>query len=300
MIRDRIDLNSNDNALYVTSRCNNRCLMCCQPPLADNDLDYYYEKNIRIVDHAPKELRELGITGGEPTLLKERFFNLLRHINTVLPHTHIQVLSNGRTFADFNYCQGFEHIDKEKLLLGIPLHSHYRSDHDHITRARGSYAQTMKGLYNLGRLNVPIEIRIVINRLNYAQLPSMSSFIYRNLPFVKYVSFMGMETTGWAIENKEQIWIDPAEYKTELEQAVLELTSCGIDTAVFNLPHCLLSPSLYPYATKSISDWKMKFLTQCGDCVYRPECCGLFATSEIDSAYLVAIKAYKVQEINNV
>ncbi len=284
MIRDTIDINSNDNTLYVTSQCDNRCLMCCQPPNHDNDLDYYYQKNLSIINNAPKELKEIGITGGEPTLLNERFFALLQHINSVLPDTHIQVLSNGRRFSNRSYCRGFETINKKLLLVGIPLHSDYCDDHDRITRIKGSYIQTMKGLYNLGRLNIPVELRIVINKLNYERLPQISSLIYRNLPFVKYVSFMGMETTGWAVKNKDYVWIDPWDYRTELEQAVLSLSSCGIDTAVFNLPHCLLSASLHPYATKSISDWKVKFLASCSDCSFRQDCCGLFSTSEINSS----------------
>jgi His-Xaa-Ser system radical SAM maturase HxsC len=263
--------------------------MCCQPPNHDDDLAYYYGKNISTVNNAPKELREIGITGGEPTLLNERFFSLLQHINAVLPDTHIHVLSNGRRFYDLSYCQGFDAINKKQLLVGIPLHSDYSGDHDRITRIKGSHTQTIKGLYNLGRMNVPVELRIVINKLNYERLPQISSFIYRNLPFVRYVSFMGMETTGWAVKNRDAVWIDPWDYRAELEHAVLGLSACGIDTTVFNLPHCLLPVSLHPFATKSISDWKVNFSDNCSDCVYRQECCGLFVTSEISSRKIIYI-----------
>ena len=290
MIRDTIDINSNDNSLYVTSRCDNRCLMCCQPPNNDDDLDYYYSKNISIIENAPKALNSIGITGGEPTLLNERFFSLLAHINYILPDTHIQVLSNGRHFADFAYCQGFEQINKKQLLIGVPLHSDYCGDHDSITRIKGSYYQTMKGLYNLGRLNIAIELRIVINRLNYERLPKISSFIYRNLPFVRYVSFMGMETTGWAVKNKNMVWIDPVDYKSQLEQAVLELSSCGMNVSIFNLPHCLLPETLHLFAVKSISDWKTKFLEECCQCAHKDCCCGLFTTSDIQSQGIVAAR----------
>lgn len=66
-MRDTIDINSNDNALFITSQCNNRCVMCCQPPLLRNDLEGYFQKNMALIDSAPRELRSLGITGGEPT-----------------------------------------------------------------------------------------------------------------------------------------------------------------------------------------------------------------------------------------
>ena len=92
-MRDTIDINSNDNALFITSQCNNRCVMCCQPPLLRNDLDGYFQKNKALIDSAPRELRSLGITGGEPTLLGDRLFELLRHIRTKLPETEIHLLT---------------------------------------------------------------------------------------------------------------------------------------------------------------------------------------------------------------
>lgn len=103
-MRDTIDINSNDNALFITSQCNNRCVMCCQPPLLRNDHDGYFQKNMALIDSAPRELRSIGITGGEPTLLGDRLFELLRHIRTKLPETEIHLLTNGRAFADQRVC----------------------------------------------------------------------------------------------------------------------------------------------------------------------------------------------------
>ena len=104
-MRDTIDINSNDNALFITSQCNNRCVMCCQPPLLRNDLDGYFQKNMALIDSAPRELRSLGITGGEPTLLGDRLFELLRHVRTKLPETEIHLLTNVLAFADKEYAR---------------------------------------------------------------------------------------------------------------------------------------------------------------------------------------------------
>ena len=41
-----IDIKSNDNTLFVTEQCNNRCIMCCQPPKRTNDIDLYFLQNI--------------------------------------------------------------------------------------------------------------------------------------------------------------------------------------------------------------------------------------------------------------
>ena len=170
-MRDTIDINSNDNALFITSQCNNRCVMCCQPPLLRNDLDGYFQKNKALIDSAPRELRSLGITGGEPTLLGDRLFELLRHIRTKLPETEIHLLTNGRAFADKEYARKLAECGEGKILLGVPLHADSAGDHDAITQVKGSFEETMLGLYNLGRYDIGIELRVVITKMNYLRLP---------------------------------------------------------------------------------------------------------------------------------
>ena len=80
----------------------------------------------------------------------------------------------------------------------------------------------MLGLYNLGRYDIGIELRVVITKMNYRRLPKLPDFIYRNLPFVEFISLMGLEYTGYTIKNREAVWIDPMDYQAELTQAVME------------------------------------------------------------------------------
>ena len=280
MIKTNLDINSNDNSLFVTAQCNNRCLMCSQPPLNRNDIDSLFEKNLLILNSAPIELKDIGITGGEPTLLREKLFDLIEKIKNKLPETQIHILSNGRAFANKDYTKGLARVGENKLLIGIPLHSDYIHDHDRITQVKGSYIETMKGLYNLAEFGIKIELRIVINQINYSRLYSLSNFIYKNLPFVTYISFMGMEDTGYAVKNYEKVWINPQEYQIQLEKAVLTLATWGMDVSVFNLPHCCLPKSLHEFARKSISDWKVKFLPDCELCILKKDCGGLFSTSK--------------------
>lgn len=234
-MRDRIDINSNDNSLFVTSQCNNRCLMCAQPPLQRNDVEYYFQNNLSLIKSAPIELSDIGITGGEPTLLGDKLFELINYIHQYLPHTLIHILTNGRRFADIHYTESLAISGIENLLIGVPLHSDYSHDHDLISQINGSYNETMKGLYNMASYHLDIELRIVINKINYTRLPKLATFIYKNLPFAKYISFMGLEDTGYSIKNHEQVWIDPVSYQNELEKAVLELAEWGMNVSVFNI-----------------------------------------------------------------
>lgn len=280
MIKTNLDINSNDNSLFVTAQCNNRCLMCSQPPLNRNDIDALFEKNLLILNSAPTGLKDIGITGGEPTLLGEKLFDLIEKIKSKLPDTQIHILSNGRAFANRDYARKLAKVGGAELLIGIPLHSDYCRDHDLITQVEQSYIETMKGLYNLAEFGVKIELRIVINKINFNRLHPISNFIYKNLPFVTYVSFMGLEDTGYTVKNYEKVWINPGEYQIQLETAVLNLATWSMDVSIFNLPHCCLPESLHEFARKSISDWKVKYLTSCEECKLKDSCCGLFATSK--------------------
>ena len=282
MIKTDLDIHSNDNSLFVTAQCNNKCLMCSQPPLKRDDINEFIERNLQIIESAPLELQDIGITGGEPTLLRDKLFILIEKIRERLPNVQVHILSNGRAFKNRSYTKQLAEIGGERLLLGIPLHSDYIHDHDYIAQAEGSYNETMRGLYNLAESCIDIELRIVINKINYTRLPQLSSFIYKNLPFVRYISFMGLEDTGYTIKNHNKVWIEPQEYQSQLEKAVLHLATSGMNVSIFNLPHCCLRDSLHEFARKSISDWKVKYLSCCNECRVKDNCCGLFATSKSD------------------
>jgi len=291
-MKNSIDINSNDNTLFVTGQCNNHCLMCCQPPTKQDDFDFFLNQNIELIKNAPKNLPIIGISGGEPTLAGERFFELISTIREYLPDTTIHILTNGRTFAYGNYAEKLKDIGGKDLLLGIPVHSDSSIIHDKIAGAKNAFCETILGLYNLAAINIPIELRIVINNLNYKRLNQLSNYIFRNLSFVNYVSFMAMENIGFAVKNSKQVWIEPKEYMFYLKEAVSTLSAWNIDVSIFNLPLCLLPDELHTFARKSISDWKNHFIDVCNDCTKKDDCCGLFATSK---KIFEGLKAFKYE-----
>ena len=273
------DIQSNDNTLFTTSRCNNRCVMCCQPPMAVDDIDTLFEENLRRIRTAPKDLPLIGITGGEPTLLGDKLVTLIKEIRENLPNTEIQLLSNGRKFADMAYARQIAEAGGEKLYVGVELHSDYYKDHDLIAGSKGAYKETVKGIYNLTICGVPIELRIIMCSLNYKRFYNIAEFIHRNLPFVGWIAFMGMEHTGYAVKNYQKVWIEPIEYQEELYKAIKFLADWNYNVSIFNIPLCLLPKYLHDYARKSISDWKNAYLPVCEQCLLKDGCCGFFTTS---------------------
>jgi hypothetical protein len=98
---------------------------------------------------------------------------------------------------------------------------------------------------------------------------------------------MGMEMFGFANRNLELLWIDPYDYQTELRRATEILALSGLRTSIYNHQLCVLDPELWPFARKSISDWKNIYLDECERCVKREQCGGLFqAAAKRHSVYI--------------
>jgi His-Xaa-Ser system radical SAM maturase HxsC len=196
-----------------------------------------------------------------------------------LPDTDIQILSNGRSFNNNNLVHQLKDVGGDKVFVGVPLHSDYAGDHDKIAGVKGAFNETMLGLYNLADEGIPVELRIVINKMNYQRLPQMADYIFKNLYFVAWTASMAMEDTGYATKNAKHIWIEPIDYIPQLCKAISYLDEGGIPSSIFNIPLCLLPQEYHHFAAQSISDWKTKYLDICDECVLQEKCCGLFATS---------------------
>ena len=140
--------------------------------------------------------RELMFSGGEPTLLGRRLVELIRRVKCFLPQTGLHILSNGRLFRYLTFAQELAAIHHQDLVLGIPIYSDVSHEHDFIVQAKGAYDETIKGILNLARCGLQVEIRVVITRVNYKWLPRLAGFIARNLPFSCNIAFMGLEPSA--------------------------------------------------------------------------------------------------------
>ncbi|MDE7407225.1 MAG: His-Xaa-Ser system radical SAM maturase HxsC, partial [Muribaculaceae bacterium] len=142
-----------------------------------------------------------------------------------------------------------------------------------------AFGETIAGICNLAGAGAVVELRVVIQKMNYMRLGAIADFIIRNLSFVAWTAFMGLEYVGRVAVNEKDVWVEPLDYVVNLADAVTTMAQMGHDVAIYNIPLCLLPDSIHQYACKSISDWKNKYLSECDACRLRTACCGLFATS---------------------
>lgn len=271
---------SHSNVLFFTERCNSRCLMCSQPP-RDIDDGHLIDEILDTIPLMSPETRELCITGGEPLLLGPKLIEVIHAVKHYLPSTALHMLSNGRLFSDLEYARAVAEVQHPDFMVGIPLYADVARRHDFVVQAKGAFDETIRGLMNLARCGVRIEIRFVIHRQTIDRMVETARFIVRNLPFVSHVALMGLEMMGFTKTNLEALWIDPHDYKDRLAATVEELATARFRTSIYNLPLCLLPQELWSYARKSISDWKNIYLPPCEPCVMKEECAGFFASAPL-------------------
>lgn len=266
---------SSTNSLLLTERCNSWCIMCSQPPKASED-GLLVRAWLDAIPLMSKETKELGFTGGEPTLLGDSFLELVKSCRDHLPTTGLHILSNGRLFNYLSFANKLAEITHPNLVVGIPLYSDLAWHHDYVVQAPGSFDQTIRGILNLARCGIRVEVRIVLHSESLKRLVPLAKYIARNLPFVEHVALMGLEPIGFAKSNFRSLWVDPVDYQEELREAVDGLVSGGVNVSIYNHQLCVLPIQLWQFARQSISDWKNVYLPVCQNCAVQDRCGGFF------------------------
>ena len=271
--------NSKQNSILLTERCDHYCLMCSQPPKTAND-DWLLEDAFELIRLLPLATTSIGFTGGEPTLYGEQLIDLLKLCRNLVPQAGVHILSNGRRFADSEFAQSYASIRNPNMMVGIPLYGSEPSNHDYVVQSLGAFDATVRGILNLAALQQRVEIRVVIHKQTAPYLVEIAEFIGRNLPFVDQVALMGLEMTGFARANIDDVWIDPVEYRDELTRAVTILDRLGLHTMIYNHQLCSIDPQIWRFGIKSISDWKNEYHPECLSCDVRDACGGFFYSAK--------------------
>ena len=167
------------------------------------------------------------------------------------------------------------------MMVGIPIYGAEPALHDYVVQAHGAFDETVRGILNLGQLRQRIEIRVVVHKQTAPHLPEIAEFIARNLPFVEQVALMGLEMIGFARANIDDVWIDPVDYQQELDRGGHGcLDRRRIKTMIYNHQLCLIDRELWPFAVRSISDWKNEYHPECLNCSVADHCGGFFFSAK--------------------
>lgn len=277
-VRNILAKKSNAKTLLLTEQCDNRCLFCSQPPKEANDEHLFQLVHDALLSFDNGET--VIISGGEPTLNRERFIWLLESSSELGALQAIKVLSNGRSFADLDFLERVaECCVNRQITWGIPLYAHNASIHDFLVGAEGAFNETCQGLLNALSFGINIEIRVIPTQQNLRYLAPTANFISNFFPAVAVVSVMNMEPQGWARKNFENLFVSVLDQAPEIEKMNEIFSFAGIRMQLFNYPLCMLESKLHENCVKSISDWKNYYPSECGECRLQYRCGGLFSSA---------------------
>lgn len=259
------------NTILLTEECDQLCVMCSQPPKARR-YDHFalYADAVRL---APKGA-VIGISGGEPTLLKEQLFDWLQRMIDVRPDILFHILSNAQHFEPSDHAALV--LQRDHVLWGIPLYGADRETHDPLVGKAGAFDRLLQSLDICARAGSMVELRTVIMQQNLPALPRLAGFVARHLQWVRHWAIMQLEYQGYARLNWTGIFADTSLHFAPIAAAIRIAETARITVSLFNFPRCTVPPPFRSVAAASISDWKQKYLAVCGACSERAACGGFF------------------------
>lgn len=270
-----------DAGIATTPKCNSNCIMCPA-------FDFERQKNsemelndmVQFIKMFPSDLCHFTITGGEPTLIgEEEFCTILKTVANSLPDTEILILTNGRSLSRKEFIKDIIKVAPDNLQVAIPIHGSTAEKHDYIVQSKNAFGQTMKGISNVLKAGIFLELRIVVSKLNKDDITNIAKLIIEKFPNTGIVHFIGLEMRGNCLTYKDDTVISYEEAFNSSVEAIDLLLKAGINVGLYNFPYCMIDRFYWPIALKSISAYKSKYNKECDDCIMKDQCCGLFPTS---------------------
>lgn len=275
------DVETSEIDIFVTGQCNSNCVMCPLPEAVRKRHDKKHLEWIKdYIAILPDDVGYINVTGGEPTLARDGFFEILESLRSKFVYSNFQILTNGRSVSDNRFLHKLLEVSPVGTRFAIPLHSADPSIHDSITRAEGSFFQTDRGIKNLIKERQKVEVRIVVSQKNIDSLDETAKYIASNYPGVFCVNYIGMEMMGNAALNKDELWVDYAEVFRASRSGIDYLVNNGIDVQLYNFPLCDINRGYWHIAAKSITDYKIRYMDECEACVVKDICGGFFQSTK--------------------
>lgn len=263
---------STDNTLVFTERCDQRCVMCSQPPRpTHDDVAALLEEAVLL---APANAT-LGISGGEPTLYKAELFGLLQRTTGVRKDIKFHILTNGQHFAESDV-DFLRSIPPGVVTWGIPIYSADPEAHDAIVRKQGAFERLCTSLEILCRSGAAIELRTVLMTSNINRLGDLAQFITMQAPFAMRWAIMQLENIGYAEKKWSDIFVDTSAGFEQIGDAIDLVRALGKPAFLYNFPLCTVPLAYRELAPPTISDWKRRYLPICNQCAAFQMCCGFF------------------------
>lgn len=134
----------------IGGECNNHCLFCMEADRVSRAraAKRMTAARVRELLAAQRGVEEVCFTSGEPTMRPE--LGLLVRWARESGCARVSLMTNGRRLAYAPYLASL--VDAGLRRVYVSIHGNHRALHEGLTRAPGSFAQTIAGLRNVAKL----------------------------------------------------------------------------------------------------------------------------------------------------
>ena len=147
----------------------------------------------------------------------------------------IRIQSNGRRLSDYIYCKDLVEAGVNEFFISI--YGHNSKIHDSLTRRKGSFLETIRGLENLMKLKVDVITNTVVTKLNYKFLPRTIEKVsaLKNIKQIEFWNYLPMNAIDDCNLLESNINIRPP-----LIMAIEEAIRNKKEILIKYFPECLL------------------------------------------------------------
>jgi len=256
--------------------CNQNCIFCFKRDNPKKGIDSF-EEFVRQIEQYKNEVddkKSLVIEFcSEESTIHPHFLKMIEHLKQ--ENIPFKLISNGRMLSSEKF---LEHLISRGLISAeISLHSCNKEHQESITRTKGSYEQTIKGIENCVK-RIPIRVNTVICKTNKYDILDTEIMLVENLG-VKKVKILGL--LGFSCPegfSHEDILVRYDEIKDILEKTSDYLESKNIDFCFEHFQPCLLKKNNRYLKIQKIYELNEKDNPKqpsCSECTKKSSCFGI-------------------------
>ncbi len=272
---------------FPSLACNNACRYCLSrhtvPPGTSDP-----QTLLPLLDRHAREVLSINFGGGEPTLYP--------HLNELLHRAgqhglFTQIFTNARRLADPAFTGRLLATGIDRISVTLP--SHDEQVHDRLTRAPGSWRETVAGLQQLQRAGFRnLTVLLVVHRENHRQLNELVRFALSFQP--RQVSLNALVLLGEALVHRDELALPLSETVPQLEAAMDLLQERGVPFTLASFPLCLFRRKYWRFASNYrytvelhtlpgseqviLKQTGMALTPKCVDCALKEYCSGTWYT----------------------
>lgn len=254
--------------IRIDARCNQDCDFC--NILEEGGSTFtsptgYVKKMLRQIVAVQPQGAVVNFTGGEPTLRKDLVMLVAyaKHLGV----GRVVLQTNGIRFRSQRYLDAMMRAGLDDAL--ISFHSHDEAISDEMTRAPGTWKQTVKGIDNAVKAGLPVSLNAVLSRDNLDTFSDTVAYIADRWPSIEGLIISPLQPHG-RILNRMEKFPTFDELKVPVRAGAELLMAAGIHfyLSYCENPLCWLLDTFGVEPTPAVRRYIVDRLNAntCGDC----------------------------------